>query len=161
MNSNPEEPMDTQLLQLERELFSLSPVETPRHLAVRLDRQVSGPVSLGRQTVVPRVIPFRWRRIVAPAAAAVVVVSVLNRLDSPSSMAPGFGQTNPGTPSPVPTLPMADNSGYVLRAEPVFISPAGWPSPEHHYYIQPGGQVFHGGASAPRRPAGIAPVVFH
>ena len=46
MNSNPEEPMDSQLLQLERELFSLSPVETPRHLAARLDQQVSGPVSL-------------------------------------------------------------------------------------------------------------------
>ena len=161
MNSNPEEPMDTQLLQLERELFSLSPVETPRHLAARLDRQVSGPVSLGRQTVVQRVVPFRWRRIVAPAAAAVVVVSVLNRVDSPSSLSPGFGQINPGTPLPVAAPPMADNTGYVLRAEPVFVSPAGWQSTEHHYYIQPGGQVFPGGSSAFRRPAGIAPVVFH
>ncbi len=161
MNSNPDEPMDTQLLQLERELFSLSPLETPRHLAVRLDQQVSGPVALGRQTVEPKVIPFRWRRIVAPAAAAVVVVSVLNRLDSPASLSPGFGQTTPGTPLPVSVLPMVDNSGYVLRAEPVFVSPAGWQSTEHHYYIQPGGQVYPGGSSASRRPAGIAPVVFH
>jgi hypothetical protein len=161
MNSNPEEPMDTKLLQLERELFSLSPVETPRHLAARLDQQVSGPVSLGRQTVVPRAVPFRWRRIVAPAAAAVVVVSVLNRWDSPSSLSPGFGQTNPVTPSPPPALPVADITGYVLRAEPVFVSPAGWQSTEHHYYIQPGGQVFPGGSSNSRRPAGIAPVVFH
>ncbi len=161
MNSNPEEPMDTQLLQLERELFSLSPVETPRHLAASLDRQVSGPVSLGRQMVVPKVIPFRWRRIVAPAAAAVVVVSVLNRLDSPSSVSPGFGQTNPGTTSPVPALPVAEYTGYVLRAEPVFVSPAGWQSTGPHYYIQPGGQVFPGGSSNSRRPAGIAPVVFH
>ena len=157
MNSNPEEPMDTQLLQLERELFSLSPVETPRHLAARLDQQVAGPVSLGRQTIVPRVIPFRWRRIVVPAAAAVVVVSVLNQLDSPRSMSAGFSQSNPGSPVPIQP-PMADSAGYVLRAEPVFVNPAGWPGTEYHYYIQPGGQVF---PAASRRAIGIAPVVFH
>jgi hypothetical protein len=56
---------------------------------------------------------------------------------------------------------VADITGYVLRAEPVFVSPAGWQSTEHHYYIQPGGQVFPGGFSNSRRPAGIAPVVFH
>ena len=126
MNSDPDAPMDTQLLQLERELFSLSPVETPRHVASRLDRQVLGPVGIRRRVMgSAKIIPFHWRRIVVPAAAAVVVVSVLHHLDQPSTHASGVAQSNPAFPSPASPVssqdraPVTLNSGYVLRAEPL------------------------------------------
>ena len=158
MNSDPDAPLDTQLLQLERELFSLSPVETPRHLASRLDRQVMAPVCVGRRIASSaKVIPFQWRRIMVPAAAAVVVVSVLHHLDAPSKSGSGVAQANPAFPVRSPGhLPVTVTTGYVLRAEPVLISPG----MQQHYFIQPpagSGPGYH----IPPRTAGFSPVVFH
>ena len=165
MNFDPDVPMDTQLLQLERELFSLSPVETPRHLASRLDRQVQGPVSIGRQVAsdATKLLPFPWRRIVVPAAAAVVVVTVLHRLDQPSSQSPGLAKTNSGYPSSAlhsGRAPVTLTNGYVLRAEPIMVGPGNWQGMEQLYLIQPGTGV-ESGYNAPQRTSGLAPVVFH
>ena len=162
MNSDPHAPMDTQLLQLERELFSLTPVETPRHVASRLDRQVLGPVSIGRQIAAsPKVIPFQWKRIMVPAAAAVVAVSVLNHLDTPASRSSDVAQSNPGfLPRADGQVRMSPSNGYVLRAEPVLISPGTWQGIQQHYFIQPGA-VFGSGYNTSQRASGLSPVVFH
>lgn len=165
MNSDPDAPMDHQLLQLERELFSLSPVETPRHLAARLDRQVAAPVSIGRQTVASasgKVVPFQWRRIVVPAAAAVVVVSVLNHLDTPAARPAGVAQSNPVSPDAIPRRPtvVETPTGYVLRSEPILINPGTWQTMEQHYFLQPAADAVSG-YNTPQRSTGIAPVVFH
>ena len=164
MNSHPDAPMDTQLLQLERELFSLTPVETSRHLALRLDRLALGPVAVGRQVAVPaKIIPFHWRRIVVPAAAAVVVVSVLNYLDQPAISASGEAQSNRSSPTSDATFrpaPVSLNNGYVLRAEPILLGPGNWQGMEQRYIIQPGNGRPEG-YNTPQRTSGIVPVVFH
>ena len=165
MNPDPDAPMETQLLQLERELFSLTPVETPRRLALRLDRQVPGPVGIGRQ-VVPsaRVVPFQWHRMVVPAAAAVVAVSVLNHLDQPAGRPSGVVKTNPAFPASnaeSDRAPVALTSGYVLRTEPILIRPGTWQATEQHYFIQPPGTALGSGYNTPARASGFTPVVFH
>ena len=163
MNSDPDAPMDTQLLQLERELFSLTPMETPRHLASRLDRELLGPVCIGRQVPASaKVVPFAWRRIVVPAAAAIVVVSVLNHLDQPARQGSGIAQSNPGRSARLPAREgaMETPTSYVLRAEPVLISPGAWQGMEYQYFIQPGAGPA-AGFNALQRHSGLSPVAFH
>lgn len=158
------EPMDSQLLQLERELFSLSPVETPRCLASRLERQLVPACSVGKNLapVASNVVPFNWRRMVVPAAAAVVVVSVLNRMDGPS----GFTQTAMAQPglrssgSPAAAPKVERTMGYVLKSEPVYISPMGSEMMEHQFLIQPNGQPGIR-LSVPRHQSAVIPAVFH
>ena len=168
MNSDPEAPMDNQLLQLERELFSLSPVETPRRLAARLERQVAAPVGLGRPLADSgKVIPFPWRRMVVPAAAAVVVVSVLHHLDAPANRNTGVAQSNPLVPgggpeilSPGQPAVVATPAGYVLRTEPVLINPGTWQTMDAQYFLVPGtGSA--GSYNGVPRSTGLSPVVFH
>ncbi len=156
------EPMDSQLLQLERELFSLSPVETPRCLASRLERQLVPACSVGKAlaSVPQNVVPFRWRRMVVPAAAAVVVVSVLNRMDGPS----GFTQTAMAQPglrssgSPAAAPKVEQTRGYVMKSEPVYVSPVGFETTEHQFAIQPNGQPGIR-LSVPRRQSQAAPAI--
>lgn len=159
MNPESEEPMDTQLLQLERELFSLTPVETPRGLATRLHRELMAPVGLADLPAASRVVPFRWQRIVAPAAAAVVVVSVLNRFDNLPAASPGTTPPGFGTAAKSARPPVVEGTGYVLKAEPVFVNPAGWEAMEHQYWITP--QMGAAGYPPSRRQGFIAPVAFH
>lgn len=170
------EPMDSRLLQLERELFSLSPVETPRCLVSRLDRKMTGGCSLAGalpKTQVVRtvasipgnVVPFRWRHIMVPAAAAVVVVSVLNRLDGQSPGALAGQQSQPGikslgVPSSAPRVERTNNS-YLLKTEPVYFNPAAWDEAPNQYYIQPGSQPGTYRMSVPRREAATIPYNFH
>lgn len=160
-----QEPMDSQLLQLERELFSLSPVETPRCLASRLERQLLPACSVAKTLAAPpNVVPFRWRRMVVPAAAAVVVVSVLNRMDGPSGFTPsalaqpgsGLG-TSGKTVAPV----LEQTTGYVLKSEPVYVSPGNWETSTHHYWIQPDGQTGVRLSLPRRQSSAVIPASFH
>ncbi|MDB6070482.1 MAG: hypothetical protein JWL81_1653 [Verrucomicrobiales bacterium] len=165
-----DDPMDTKLLQLERELFSLTPAEAPRSLVCRLDRHLTAPTQVGRSVVPaarstpPNVTVFQWRRIVVPAAAAVVVVSVLNRMDgTPSSMAQtasAAGLRAPASGQPAPAVSQVQNSGYVLRAEPVYFSPGVWDSVRHQYWVQPGTPAASQPMNVPRRQS-LVPVSFH
>lgn len=169
--------MDTKLLQLERELFSLTPVEVPRCLARRLDHHLTAPTQVGR-SVVPaariappsNVVVFQWRRIVVPAAAAVVVVSVLNRLDGVPTSVAQAADAPAGVRTPAPGQPAAvaapqsqvQNSGYVLRSEPVYFSPGVWDSVRHQYWVQPGNSAPAQTTTTniPRRQS-LVPVSFH
>lgn len=164
MNAEPEEPMDLHLLQLERELFSLSPAEAPKRLTVRLDRQICGPACLtgvGRITDSSRVVPFRWRRIAVPAAAAVVVVSVLNQFDHSRPALPGFAQAGPGSrASGTARLPASQSTGYVLKTEPVYVNPVGWEAAPSHFYIN-GDNESGISLRQPRRQGALEQVVFH
>lgn len=75
MNSDISDPMDPSLLQLERELQSLTPVAPGREFMRTLQ---------ARMEPVPKVVPFNkahvspWRRMVAPAAAAAAAVAVMS-----------------------------------------------------------------------------------
>ena len=166
MNSDPDASMDTQLLQLERELFSLSPVETPRHLASRIDRQVLGPVGIVRHTEgPPTIVPFPWRRMAVPAAAAVVVVSVLHHLDRPIGKSVGLAGSNSASPAAATESRRSSvtlTNDYVLRTEPVLIRPGTWQATEQLYFIRPSpGSSFGSGYNAPQRASGFTPVIFH
>lgn len=169
MNDEPQdfnsfqETMDSRLQQLERELFSLTPAEAPRYLASRLDGQFMPPLPVSRSLAGGAAAsPFRWRRMVVPAAAAVVVVSVFYRLDghpgSSPSLAQQAGQRAPGPKVAAP--PIGLSTGYVLRAEPVYVSPANWDAADHQYWIQPGSQS---GLilSLPQRSPAVLPASFH
>ena len=171
-----DDPMDTKLLQLERELFSLTPAEAPRCLVRRLDHHLTAPTQVGRSVVPVRsapsnVVVFQWRRIVVPAAAAVVVVSVLNRMDGvPSSMAQAAspagvraqGPGQPGAPTAIAPVTQVQNSGYVLRTEPVYFGPGVWDSVRHQYWVQPapGTAAPSQTTNVPRRQS-LVPVSFH
>ncbi len=191
MNDEPhsfpfQETMDSRLLQLERELFSLTPAETPRCLASRLDGHLMAPLPVARPLAggalpvarplaggalpvarplaVGAVVAFRWRRMVVPAAAAVVVVSVFYRLEGHSGADPALAQqaglrsAGPKSTAAVPAAALS--TGYVLRAEPVYASPVGWEAAEHQYWIQPGSQS---GLilSLPQRSSSVLPASFH
>jgi hypothetical protein len=154
------EPMDTQLMQLERELFSLTPVEAPRYLRCALDGQLD--TGVPRTVALPaQVVPFKWRRIVVPAAAAVVAVSVLNHTTSPSRSIPSdnaqAGVRALGRPA-VPVL--EQTTGYVLRSEPVYVNPVSFDAAGNQYFIrQEGAPAVQ--FSVPRRQSALMPVSFH
>lgn len=158
-----DEPMDTRLLQLERELFSLSPTSPPRGLVARMDCHLSQATAIERR-VVTQVIPFRWSRIVVPAAAAVVVVSVLSRMEGPRvsspsvSAQPGTRQMSPPVASSAAAVEMS--SGYLMKEEPFYIVPAGWDAPPHQYWIQ-SGQAHQYPQPAMRRASLSVPLSFH
>lgn len=150
MNFESNEPMDAHLLQLERELFSLTPVETPRYLAVELETQVAVPViPVARRTPASHqriAVPFRWGRIVVPAAAAVVVVSVLNRQGNgypPSAVGNSRnGQTSVAASKSANTAasllrasrPM---SSYVMMSEVSPLQNVNWSPNPNQYYVNP------------------------
>ena len=100
--------------------------------------------------------------MVVPAAAAVVVVSVFYRLEGNSGASPSLAQ-QPGQRSvgpPAATPPVGLSTGYVLRAEPVYVSPVNWEAADHQYWIQPGSQS---GLilSLPQRSSAVLPASFH
>lgn len=144
--------MDNQLLQLERELFSLTPVETSRRFVSQLEREISVPgcpVPVARRlaSAHPRIIaPFRWQRIVVPAAAAVVVVSVLNRqgdgystlaLDgAPSQTLAPSAQKPLSSPASVAlrsSRPM--NTGYMMMTEQAPLQNVNWSVAPNQYWV--------------------------
>jgi len=155
--------MDTRLLQLERELFSLSPAAPPRGLVSRLDGQISQP-SVVERRVVAQVVPFRWSRIVVPAAAAVVVVSVLSRLEaprvatSPVAAQPGARQMSPVVPATQVTLNKP--TGYLMKEEPFVVHPESWEALQHLHWTESGSLNHHSQPSL-RRASLKAPLNFH
>lgn len=184
MNFDPNEPMDTHLLQLERELFSLTPVEAPRRFVSRLEREVSvpvGPVPVVRRTAAAsRIIaPFRWQRIMVPAAAAVVVVSVLNRQGHNGAYAPALTDAVPNearssTPKPYSSpASMAlrnsrpINSGYMMMTEQSPVQSVNWSASPNQYWVSPAAEAPYAPAAAtlatpmvlPRRET--VPLSFH
>jgi hypothetical protein len=72
MNSEFSEPMDAGLLQIERELRSLSPIAPERALSEMLAWEVAGETEAPVPGRVNRVVsgPFPWRRVGVPTAAA-------------------------------------------------------------------------------------------
>lgn len=158
-----DEPMDSRLLQLERELFSLSPTAPPRGLVSRLDCNLAQPVGVERR-VVSQVVPFRWSRIVVPAAAAVVVVSVLSRMEGPST--PSFPVTaQAGTrqisPSGLATPVAVEKTvGYLMKEEPFLLHPDSWEALHLQYWTQ-SGQENHYPQPSLRRASLSVPLSFH
>ena len=184
--AEPTEPMDPSLLKLERELFSLSPVETPRPLVTRLQDRVMGPVGVerrvdGRNNVRvgdfkggallgvaaagandgQRVIP--WRKFVLPAAAAAVVAvggaSLREKGDEMGVRSAGGGVNGGLQPAEMGGV-SAPGTSYVLKAESIDLVPVG---------ASAGGPVMPTGTDTAtgtsgygaRRASGYAPVVFH
>ena len=169
MNDEPPNPglntdtMDTQLQKLERELFSLTPAETPRFLDYKLSRRLEVPTQVPRK-MSSQVVPFRWRRMVVPAAAAVVVVSGLNRTTGPGS-APASSAAQVGVRVPSQSLAAAatiqKSPRFVLKTEPLILNHPGWQGMQHPYWTQSGntnGMRF----SEPRRgQSAVVPILFH
>lgn len=93
MNHEFQDPMDTGLLQLERELRSLTPASAPRHLEDVLTAAISDSQSETAQTLDPirrnQSAPghFPWRRMAVPAAAAAAVVFAIPPATQPKSSA--------------------------------------------------------------------------
>ncbi len=159
-----DEPMDTRLLQLERELFSLSPVAPPRGLTSRLDGRLSQPACVERR-VVAQVVPFRWSRIVVPAAAAVVVVSVLSRMESPRATTASPVTVQPGTRPMTPSVEVSQvvlekTTGYLMKEEPIVIHPDSWQA-LHQQFLMQAAQASHSPQPAMRRAALTVPLSFH
>lgn len=171
MNDEPPNPglntdtMDTQLQKLERELFSLTPAETPRFLDYKLSRRLEVPTQVPRK-MSSVATPFRWRRMVVPAAAAVVVVSGLNRMpgpgSAPTSSAPQVGVRVPSQPLAAAAAASIQKSPrFVLKTEPLLLNHPDWQGMQNPYWTQSGntnGMRF----SEPRRgQSAVVPVLFH
>jgi len=75
MNSEFTDPMDASLLQLERELRSLTPAPPGRDLLRSLQAHMGPGVPASQ---VNKVHTFPWRRMVTPAAAAAAAVAVMS-----------------------------------------------------------------------------------
>jgi hypothetical protein len=101
MNHEFQDPMDTGLLQLERELRSLTPASTPRHLEDGLAAAISDSQSEAAHPIdtTPRnqSAPghFPWRRMAVPAAAAAAVVFAIPPASQPQPKPPA----NPPAPA--------------------------------------------------------------
>lgn len=75
MNSEYSDPLDASLLQLERELQSLTPLAPSREFVQSLKARMD-PVP--RNVQANKVHTFPWRRMVTPAAAAAAAVAVMS-----------------------------------------------------------------------------------
>ena len=116
MNHEFQDPMDTGLLQLERELRSLTPASAPRHLEDVLAAAISDSQSEAAQAIgtTPRnqSAPghFPWRRMAVPAAAAAAVVFAIPPASQPKSSvnspAPARSTTAANTAPAINWVPM-------------------------------------------------------
>jgi len=128
MNSDFSDDMD--LLQLERELQSLTPAAPRRELVQAIKARME-PVPRRVQRSRSRAVTFPWRRMVAPAAAAAAAVVVFN-LDDDRREGPGPRPENNGnTTSSIKWEPMRMlpeyrrllDQGYFLTQNMEFIPP--------------------------------------
>lgn len=80
MNASDSDPMDAGLLQLERELFSLTPAVPPRDLCAQIECAVFAPVAATAPVPAPRsrflLSPVLKKAAVPAAAAAAAVIGV-------------------------------------------------------------------------------------
>jgi hypothetical protein len=136
MNSDFSDDMD--ILSLERELQSLTPVAPSQKLVQAIKARME-PVPRRVQPAAPRITAFPWRRMVAPAAAAAAAVAVMNMEGakrggkSATAVASSNEPAQAVTWEPMPMLPKYRKMfdlGYVftgdfdvLTGEPNFIEP--------------------------------------
>ena len=126
MNSDTFDDMD--LLQLERELQTLTPVAPRREFVQALKARMEPVPRLVQPAA--RIYSFPWRRMVAPAAAAAAAVAVMNRDGPRRTPRPVTVAANESvqavTWTPMPMLPehraMLDE-GYVLDQDLDFVLP--------------------------------------
>ena len=126
MNSDDSDSMDASLLQLERELKSLTPAPPGRELLLSLHARMEPAVSVPQAN---KVHVFPWRRMVTPAAAAAAAVAVLSVNNARRAPGAGGGTMHEQTASAIRWEPMPMrreyrellNAGYVLNEnfEPV------------------------------------------
>lgn len=131
MNPEFSDPMDAALLQLERELQSLTPAAPPRALVQSLTAKVTPPAPRGNAPV--KTHSFMWRRMVTPAAAAAAAVAVMSMEHHRRHSAAAMDKANTTPPEDAAPaikwepMPMRSeyrallNNGYVLNEnrEPV------------------------------------------
>ena len=127
MNSELSDDMDFSLLQLERELQSLTPM-APRADFVQSLKASMEPVP--RLVQPARITSFPWRKMVAPAAAAAAAVAVLNVEDNRRTTKPppvvADEIASAITWAPMRLLPKYRallDEGYVLTGDMEFIPP--------------------------------------
>jgi len=128
MNSEFSDDMD--ILSLERELQSLTPIAPRRELVQAIKARME-PVPRLVQPAPARVITFPWRRMVAPAAAAAAAVAVMNmegvRRGPKTTPAEAANEPAPAIKwEPMPMLPQYRallDQGYVLTSDMEFIPP--------------------------------------
>jgi hypothetical protein len=153
MNSEFSEPMDAGLLQIERELRSLSPIAPDRALSEMLAREVAGEMEVPVAGRVNRVVAgqFPWRRVGVPtAAAAAAAVFVLPSAERPvdnGSVAGGIRSAEEARPghAPISWVPMpprseyrlVDGSGVLLINEPAPMMEYQLEQTEHHEWRNP------------------------
>jgi hypothetical protein len=78
MNPDFSEPMDPALLQIERELQSLTPATPGRDLLSSLQARMEPVPRNVPAAQANKVLAFPWRRVVTPAAAAAAAVAVMS-----------------------------------------------------------------------------------
>ena len=127
MNAAFSDPMDASLLQIERELQSLTPAAPTRALVRSLTERMEPATPIARRTApVNKVHFFPWRRMVAPAAAAAAAVAVMSIQNNRRGNAVATDKTAATPPDEAPPtikwepMPMRSeyramlNNGYVL-----------------------------------------------
>lgn len=135
MNHESPDPMDTGLLQLERELRSLTPASTPRHLDDVLAAALSDSPPEAGHFIAPgprnQSVPghFPWRRMAVPAAAAAAVVFAIPPASQPrnpaSPPAPARSTTAATTAPAINWVPMParrefrilNDQGFLILSE--------------------------------------------
>lgn len=151
MKSEFPEPMDAGLLQIERELRSLSPIAPGRTLSEMLAREVAGETEVAVAGRVNRVVAgqFPWRRVGVPtAAAAAAAVFVLPSAERPvETVAGGIRSAEEARPghAPISWVPMpprseyrlVDGSGVLLINEPAPMMEYQLEQTEHHEWRNP------------------------
>jgi len=149
MNSEPSDPMDASLAQLERELQSLTPAAPPRALVRSLTERMEPAVPIARSVHSTKVHVFPWRRMVAPAAAAAAAVAVMNIESNRRSPAAATTKSTATPPEDAPPaikwepMPMRSeyrtllNNGYVLNENRVPVQELLMNRLDHHEWRNP------------------------
>jgi hypothetical protein len=93
MNSDFDDSMDASLLQLERELKSLTPAPPPHEFVRALHARMESGAQASSSTS-NKVHAFPWRRVVTPAAAAAAAVAVMSIQSGRRATAGGPGKSS-------------------------------------------------------------------